>query len=68
MRSPLLSNREMQASRQMIEGCFLKVLTSTQYTRLSLTHTSLLQTGPRKHQRQAAVCIHTALMPFGFLV
>lgn len=28
------------------EGCFLKVLTSTQYTRLSLTHTPLLQTGP----------------------
>lgn len=50
------------------EGCFLKVLTSTQYTRLSLTHTPLLQTGPRTHQREAAVCIHTALMPFGFLV
>lgn len=38
------------------------------HTTLSLTHTPLLQTGPRKHQREAAVCIHTALMPFGFLV
>lgn len=32
------------------------------------THTSRLQMGPRKHQGVAAVCIHTALMPFGFLV
>lgn len=37
------------------------------HTTLSHTHTSPAD-GPRTHQREAAVCIHTALMPFGFLV